>query len=273
MRPTPGRTLAAPALLAAFALWTCLATASCAEILSPPHITITHIQKPITAPDAALVNVSLHVDNPNALPIYAESIQYDVDVNGVAVGTGTIPENVRVDGHGAADVGTNVEINYWSALEAMGGGWPRTVHYVIHGDAGFSHALSVPITVEGDLPAPQAPGLSIDGLRPGVGLHGLTLSANLHIRNDNAFGYTVDPMTGSLSVGGVSFTAAATTPLQVPAHGTATTPLSVAIPFSARSDLEKALHQAATGGTVPYALDATLGIDGHPFTVKQSGAI
>jgi hypothetical protein len=84
----------------------------------------------------------------------------------------------------------------------------------------------------------------------------------LKVTNPNAFGFTLSTLDASLSLEG-SRAAAAEFPLGLPlsARQESVIPLDLAFSFADLPGLAGALRRLAVGGSVPYELNGTIGVD------------
>ena len=84
----------------------------------------------------------------------------------------------------------------------------------------------------------------------------------LKVTNPNAFGFTLSTINAALSLEG-SRAADADFPLGLPlsARQESVIPLDLSISFADLPGLASALRRLAVGGSVPYALEGTVGVD------------
>jgi hypothetical protein len=94
----------------------------------------------------------------------------------------------------------------------------------------------------------------------------------LEVTNPNPFGLTLSTVNATLSLDG-SHAATGDFPLGLPlsAREASVVPLDLSISFSDLPGLGGALRQMATGGSVEYQLDGTVGVDAGRFGTPTFG--
>ena len=134
-------------------------------------------------------------------------------------------------------------------------------------------------TLQNAIQAPQftmAPGRSseIRLLGPSIGrpLGGAEVRVWAHVRNPNAFGFTLTRLAGNVMLDDEP-AADIDLPLGLPlqASGDTVIPIDVAISFADIPDLADEIAGAFAGQRLEYALRGTLGVDAGPFGQPSFG--
>ncbi len=155
----------------------------------------------------ATVEVTVSVDNQNAIPLFADRLSYAGKVEGKQVATGEKKERVSLPAKRKTEVKLPVRLSYkelGQAIESMStkGSWA----YVVAGDIGIEPVddveFKLPFETTGKIDAPKLPTIKVEKPRiENMSISTLTVAVDVVIDNDNAFALPASSLEGKLVVG------------------------------------------------------------------------
>lgn len=227
------------------------------------------------------------IDNPNAVGLRLQSLDYRLDVESHQAITGSAAGGIHIPSRGSAPVDLPVRVRYADVPPLVDSLFGREiVRWRISGEAALDTPVGpirIPFSHEGQVPAPRPPRVSLQGLSVhDVALGGLTLDVKVGIENPNGFPLPLGSLSYSLRLGGAEVVSGASHPLAPlpPARG-ASIVLPVHLSFAAAGaaarqaaagePLDVSLRGSAAFGALklPLSLDGRVGPDRAPLAPRR----
>lgn len=227
--------------------------------------------------EGVTLKLRFRVENPNPIGIKVATADYQLDVEGSQVVTGSTRSGLGVPARGKASLDLPVRLRYADVPRLLTTLVSKDeITFTFHGGAGLDTPVGViqlPFSCTGRLPTPKLPGLTIVGAAiKSIGPDGVAFDLKLEVQNRNAFPLPAGALAYGLQVGGRQVLADAAHALSaVPAHGKSTVVIPVRLPFAAAAEAAgKLLRGGATDLTLkgkasygplqqPVDLDGKLG--------------
>jgi LEA14-like dessication related protein len=244
-----------------------LALAACAEVgkvigasFERPRLSFLGWEPREADLEGVTLDLRWRIDNPNAVGLRLQSLDYRLDVEGHQAIAGSAGGGIHVPSRGSAPVDLPVRVRYADVPPLVDSLFGREIlGWRISGEAALDTPVGpirIPFSREGQVPAPRPPRISLQGLSVhDLSLGGLTLDVRLAIENPNAFPVPLGALDYSLRLGGAEVVAGASHPLAPlpPAKG-AVAVLPVHLSFAAAG---AAARRAAAGDPLEVALRGT----------------
>jgi LEA14-like dessication related protein len=141
----------------------CLALAGCASLaprLAAPRVTVESIAVGGIRGADAMVTLSLRVENPNAIDLLLQSLRFGLNINDVALTSGTTvkPETIAAGGNALIELETHTNIGAVLKVIALSaGGRVTSLQYALDGEAIVQNGIALPFSRRGDIPLPTSP--------------------------------------------------------------------------------------------------------------------
>jgi len=225
-----------------------------------PTLSVTGAKVASVGFDGAVVDVTVELQNDNGIPLFADRLAFDGFLEDKALVHSAMNQRVTVPARGKAEVKVPLRFVYKELKTALGElEGKRRWRYEVKGEVGFAPheqlVVTLPFTKDGDLPAPQLPTVTLSKPRlENPSLQGLTVVADVVVRNPNAFALPAASFEGTLGIGGQ------VTPIRLSVPGTAS-----------EGSTTVTLRQ-----TVSLAKAASVGLDlmaGRPITATLDAAV
>ncbi len=121
------------------------------QLIAEPKVELSRIGIKDLGANGATVMLGIQVANPNPFELKVDSLKYNLEVGGKAIGTGQIPSAVRVAGHATDIIDIPVTVKFEdlfsSAFDFL---QKNSTSYRVTGEA-RSGLLTVPFDRTGDL--------------------------------------------------------------------------------------------------------------------------
>jgi len=271
MRP---HRLAAPFALA-------LAFAGCADALKmigapleKPRLVFVGWEPRELDLESATILLKWQVENPNAVGLKLATLDYRLELEGKQAVAGAAQSGISLPARGKAPLELPVRVRFADVagvVEAIAK--KDTLGWRASGAAGIDTGmgtLEVPFSVEGKLPAPRLPRLSIAGLSVhGISLSGLTVDVKVELSNPNAFPLPLGALSYGLKLSGQEVATAATHALApVGAGQKAAITLPVRLTFAAAGE---AARRAVAGEATDVKLEGQAGFGSMKLPLDLGG--
>src|SRR4030081_2108409 len=139
------------------------ALAACASLGTPlaaPKVTVESISiGGIQAADA-MVTLSLRVENPNAIELTVQSLQFGLSINHIMLTRRATAQSETIAAGGYAVIQLETRTNMKAVLQVIAlsaGGRLPSLQYALDGEAIVQNGIRLPFARRGDIPLPAAP--------------------------------------------------------------------------------------------------------------------
>ena len=129
-----------------------------AQIVAPKVSVESFAIGTVRGGDAA-VTLSLRIENPNAIDLTLDSLQFVFSVNNIALTTGATSQGgtIAAGGSRLIDVETHTDMNAVLGLITLQAGRrAQSLQYVLEGEAIVQNGVRLPFNRRGEIPAPGA---------------------------------------------------------------------------------------------------------------------
>lgn len=157
--------------------------------------------------EGATIDLKWRVENPNAVGLKLAGLDYRLELQGRVAVTGAAAGGLRLPARGAAPLELPVRVRFADVqgiVEAIAS--HETLAWRASGDVGVDTGmgvLKIPFSVEGKVPSPRLPRITLAGLAVhGISLSGLTVDVKLEVANPNAFPLPLGTLRYGLRLGG-----------------------------------------------------------------------
>lgn len=158
--------------------------------------------------DQAKLEFTLDVNNPNSIPVQFSGFDYSFLINGRQLLAGEQRDGVKVAANQTSQVKLPLALKFADVFESIKNlSGSKTLNYTIQTDAlldlPIMGALRVPAEKSGQVPVPQLPKISLDGIKiKNLGFKGADLEIGLNLDNPNAFDVDIRDLGYDLLVNG-----------------------------------------------------------------------
>ncbi|MDA3951322.1 MAG: LEA type 2 family protein [Spirochaeta sp.] len=220
-----------------------LGVTNCASLQSvvepePPEASVESVTITALSFEDAELTARIRIENRNPIAVSVAGLTYTVDVEGTRLLSGSVKGGVEI----AAKETHTMELPFTVGFAEV-----KAIFAALgdRNEADYAMNVSVAVNVpvlgrrsvqlehSATMPVPRLPAVTLTGMTVNaVGLLGADLTMNLQMRNPNAFGITVRRLDYRLSVEQAEWAAGEiTSPVELPAAGMATLPVSVRLRF------------------------------------------
>jgi LEA14-like dessication related protein len=255
---------------------------SCVEVAEPE---VTFVNQTVDNISLEAVDLGLHFDvkNPNPIGIDRADLDYTLSLNNQKL-TGGVAPDVSLPANKTSRLSLPLEINYLnifktvtSLSDAVTQGQAK-LPYALDGKMTFyifSVPVKVPVKVQGELPLPRVPDISIANIKLDKydwASQQLIFSINLNVKNSNDFALPINELIYTLNLNNTAVAQAETKTFNKTALPGKTTPVSVQLALNTAS-LGNALMQAIQGQSVNYSLIGNLDTGGLAVPFSGTGSV
>src|SRR6267154_6233207 len=158
MRSRLGTAVTMAALALAFS-----ALAACASFgtrLAAPKVTVESISVGGIQGTDAMVTLSLRVENPNAIDLMVQSLQFGLSINDITLTRGATTQGETIAAGGYAVIQLETRTNMKAVLQVIAlsaSGRLPSLQYGLDGEAIVQNGIRLPLVRRGDIPLPAAP--------------------------------------------------------------------------------------------------------------------
>lgn len=158
--------------------------------------------------NGATVDVEVELDNPNAVPLFADSLNFAGTLEGKPLVTGEVKKRVVVNAKSKAKVTVPLRFVYRELGDVAKAAKDKARwRYAVDGTVGFAPikeaTFLVPFDTSGDLPAPRLPTVRAANARlEQPSLQRVTVAVDLVLKNPNAFAVPAGTFSGDIILGG-----------------------------------------------------------------------
>ena len=146
--------------MAALAFAALAACASFGTRLAAPKVSVESISVGGIQGADAMVTLSLRVENPNAIELMVQSLQFGLSVNDIALTHGATAQGETIAAGGYAVVQLETRTNMKAVLQVIAlsaSGRVSSLQYALDGEAVVQNGIRLPFARRGEIPLPGAP--------------------------------------------------------------------------------------------------------------------
>jgi len=128
--------------------------------LATPKVTVESISVGGIQGADAMVTVSLRVENPNAIELMVQSLQFGLSINDIALTRGATAQGETIAAGGYAVIQLETRTNMKAVLQVIAlsaSGRLPSLPYALDGAAIVQNGIHLPFARRGDIPLPAAP--------------------------------------------------------------------------------------------------------------------
>ncbi|HWZ72520.1 MAG TPA: LEA type 2 family protein [Casimicrobiaceae bacterium] len=139
------------------------ALAACASLgtrLAAPKVTVESISVGGIQGADAVVTLSLRVENPNAIELLVQSLQFGLSINDIALTRGATTQGETIAAGGYSVIRLETRTNMKAVLQVIAlsaSGRLPSLQYALDGEAIVQNGIRLPFARRGDIPLPVAP--------------------------------------------------------------------------------------------------------------------
>lgn len=237
-----------------------------------PTLSVTGAKVASVSFDGAVVDVTVEIQNDNAVPLFADRLAFDGFLEGKALVHSALNQRLTVPARGKSELKVPLRFVYRelkATLDELEG--KQRWRYEVKGEVGFAPheklVVTLPFATDGELPAPQLPTVTVTKPRlENPSLKGFTVVTDVVVKNPNAFALPAGSFEGTITVGGQA------TPIRMSVPGTPseqTTTVTLRQPVSLVKAAAVGLDLMA-GKRITATLDAAAVCGGRRQPLKTS---
>ena len=139
------------------------ALAACVSLGTPlaaPKVTVESISVGGIQGADAMVTLSLRVENPNAIELMIQSLQFGLSINDIALTRGATAQGETIAAGAYAVIQLETRTNMKAVLQVIAlsaSGRLPSLPYALDGEAIVQNGIHLPFARRGDIPLPAAP--------------------------------------------------------------------------------------------------------------------
>jgi len=137
-----------------------VACASFGTRLAAPKVTVESISVGGIQGADAMVTLSLRVENPNAIELTVQSLQFGLSINDITLTRGATAQGETIAAGGYAVIQLETRTNMKAVLEVIAlsaSGRRQSLQYALDGEAIVQNGIHLPFARRGDIPLPATP--------------------------------------------------------------------------------------------------------------------
>lgn len=191
------------------------------------------------------------VENPNAVGIELEGIDYDLLINGASFLKGQKEDKLQLAANGSSTIQIPLSLSYSEVHKAIKSFVDLdTIPYQLNLKIGVTlpvlGAIKVPVTKKGSFPNLQLPSIRLDAIKlDKIGLTSADLNFKIHIKNPNALNFITNNLNYNLDVNGKNWVSGLLDqPVQIKKKSAQTVSIPVSLNFL---EMGAAVYQLLTG--------------------------
>ena len=107
-----------------------------------------------------MITLSLRVENPNAIALTVQSLEFGLSINDIALTRGATAQGETIAGGGYAVIQLETRTNMKAVVQVIAlsaSGRPQSLQYALDGEAIVQNGIRLPFARRGDIPLPAAP--------------------------------------------------------------------------------------------------------------------